>query len=193
MRICFASSNQGKVDEINDLVPEGIEVFGLDELDLTEDIPETGNTFQENARQKAKYIYDRYEVPVFADDSGLCVSALNNEPGVFSARYAGEPKDDKKNIHLLLKNLGPNQQRSASFKTVVTYINQEGIESHFEGEIKGEIAFEEKGENGFGYDPVFIPNGYSETFAELSKEVKNQISHRSVAVSKLIGYLSSAQ
>lgn len=190
MRICFASSNQGKIDEINNLVPTGIEIFGLNELKVTEDIPETGSTFHENALQKAQYIFDKFKVPVFADDSGLCVSALNDEPGVFSARYAGEPKDDSKNIKLLLKNLGQNTNRSAIFKTVIAFINENGNHTHFEGSISGEITLSEKGLNGFGYDPIFIPNGYTETFAELTKEVKNKISHRAIAVNKFIDHLA---
>ena len=191
MKICFASSNQGKVDEINNLLPSSIEIVGLKDLDVIDDIPETGDTFQENALQKASYIFDRFRIPVFADDSGLCVTALEDEPGVFSARYAGVPKDDKKNIQLLLENLDTNSQRSAYFKTVIAYIDQNGNEYFFEGSVLGDITLEEKGENGFGYDPVFTPKGYDQTFAELSKEVKNQISHRSIAVKKLINYLSS--
>ena len=191
MKICFASSNQGKVDEINNLLPSSIEIVGLKDLDVIDDIPETGDTFQENALQKASYIFDRFRIPVFADDSGLCVTALEDEPGVFSARYAGVPKDDKKNIQLLLENLDTNSQRSAYFKTVIAYIDQNGNEYFFEGSVLGDITLEEKGKNGFGYDPVFTPKGYDQTFAELSKEVKNQISHRSIAVKKLINYLSS--
>lgn len=191
MKICFASSNQGKVDEINSLLPATVEVIGLKDLNVLEDIPETGDTFQANALQKAKYVFNKFQIPVFADDSGLCVKALSNEPGVFSARYAGAPKDDKKNIQLLLKNLGANPQRTAHFKTVIAYIDQNGENHFFEGSIEGDITQEEKGNNGFGYDPIFSPNGYDETFAELSKEVKNQISHRALAVNKLINYLSS--
>lgn len=190
MRICFASHNQNKIAEINKLVPSGIEVFGLSDLEVIEDIPETGNTFAENSALKASFIYKKFEVAVFADDSGLCVEALNGEPGVYSARYAGEEKNDKKNIELLLKNL-TGENRKASFKTVITYINSEGSEHQFDGSIEGEITHEEKGSNGFGYDPIFIPEGFNETFAELSSEVKNRISHRAIAVNKFIDHLSS--
>lgn len=193
MRICFASNNQGKVDEINNLMPDGIQIIGLKDLNVLEDIPETGSTFQENARQKVQYIFEKFSIPVFADDSGLCVSSLHNEPGVFSARYAGEPKDDQKNIQLLLNNLGSDKKREASFKTNIAYIDEKGTQHYFEGEIEGEITLEKRGENGFGYDPIFMPKGYDQTFAELSKEVKNQISHRAIAVNKLISYLSSTQ
>jgi XTP/dITP diphosphohydrolase len=191
MRICFASHNQNKISEINRLVPEGVEVYGLNDLKISEDIPETGNSFEENSALKATFIFERFNVPVFADDSGLCVRSLNGDPGVYSARYAGEEKDDKKNIQLLIKNLTDKQDRIAEFKTVITYIDSLGARHQFVGSISGEIILEEKGENGFGYDPIFIPNGYKKTFAELGSDVKNQISHRAIAVRKLIAYLSS--
>lgn len=191
MRICFASHNQNKISEINRLVPDGIEVFGLNDLEITEEIPETGDSFEENSAMKASYVFERFNVPVFADDSGLCVRSLNGDPGVYSARYAGDKKDDKENIQLLLKNLDPTKDRFAEFKTIITFIDSLGAKHQFAGSIAGEITLEEKGINGFGYDPIFIPSGYKETFAELGSEVKNKISHRAIAVNKLITYLSS--
>lgn len=189
MKICFASHNKNKVAEIARLLPQSIEVVGLDDLSFTEEIEETGTTLEENSRIKAKVIHERFQIPVFADDSGLLVSALNGEPGVFSARYAGPQKDDKQNMDLLLKNLAETQDRSASFQTVITYIDQEGSEKQFKGIIEGEITSEKRGNQGFGYDPIFQPKGFQKTFAELGADEKNRISHRGKAVKQLIDYL----
>lgn len=189
MKICFASHNKNKVRELNKLVGNTHELVGLDELGITEDIPETGSTFEENSRIKAKYVFDRFQIPVFADDSGLLVFSLNNEPGVFSARYAGAQKSDEDNIQLVLQKLINVEHRGASFKTVITFIDKAGNEVQFSGEIAGNITHEKRGKNGFGYDPIFIPEGYDATFAELAPEVKNSISHRAKAVKLLIDHL----
>lgn len=190
MRICFASHNEHKIRELNQMLSRMHEVVGLADLGVSEDIPETGKTFAENSRIKAKYVHDKFGIPVFADDSGLCVGALNDEPGVYSARYAGPAKDDQQNIDLLLKNLGDEENRSAHFATVITYIDQHGKEWQFYGQVEGEILRSRHGEKGFGYDPVFQPNGYNVSFAEMTPSAKNMISHRAIAVQKLINHLS---
>ena len=193
MKVCFASHNQNKVKELRAIMPEGIELVGLDELGVTEDIAETGSTLHENSEIKARYVFDRHQLSVFADDSGLVVQALNGEPGVYSARYAGPERDDHRNMDLLLKNLDGKPNRSAEFQTVITFIDDQGQAHPFLGIIKGEITEEKRGTNGFGYDPIFKPNGYDETFAELSSEVKNKISHRAKAVEQLLAYLHQSQ
>ena len=190
MKICFASHNKHKVRELNQMLSHTHEVVGLSELGVNEDIPETGNTFEENSRIKARFIYDRFNIPVFADDSGLCVGALNNEPGVYSARYAGPAKDDQQNIDLLLTRLGDHQDRAAHFATVITYIDQEGKEWQFYGQVDGEILKSRQGDHGFGYDPIFQPIGYRVSFGEMAPSAKNMISHRAIAVQKLINHLS---
>lgn len=189
MQICFASHNENKVKEINAVVPSGISVIGLYDLGITEDIAETGETFEENSHIKAAYVFEKCKMPVFADDSGLLVSSLGGEPGVYSARYAGPDRSDSKNMDLLLHKLIPYHDRSAEFRTVITYLDEAGTLKQFSGSIKGSITFEKKGSNGFGYDPIFQPKGYDQTFAELPSSVKNNISHRAKAVRKLLNYL----
>ncbi|MEQ8905390.1 RdgB/HAM1 family non-canonical purine NTP pyrophosphatase [Ekhidna sp.] len=189
MKICFASHNANKVKEMNEIMPEGISIVGLKDLGITSEIEETGDTLEENSNIKASYVFERHKMPVFADDSGLLVSALEGAPGVFSARYAGFERDDDKNMDLLLANLANKHDRSASFKTVITFIDESGNVSQFDGTVKGEIIHEKKGTNGFGYDPIFQPSGYIQTFAELSTDIKNRISHRAKAVQKLLEYL----
>jgi len=189
MKFCFASHNKNKIRELNQMLSGLHEIVGLNEIGVTEEIPETGETFSENSLIKAKYVFEKFHLPVFADDSGLEVGALNGEPGVFSARYAGPAKNDEENIQLLLKNLGSNTNRVARFKTVITLIEEDGTESQFSGTIEGAIIKEKRGAHGFGYDPIFIPNGHEKTFAELPSEIKNRISHRAVAVKKLIDHL----
>ena len=191
MKICFASHNQNKVNELNELVSGIHEIVGLNDLGITEDIAETGTTFEENSRIKARYVYDKLEIPVFADDSGLCVQSLNGAPGVYSARYAGEEKDDQKNIDLLLTELASKQERTAYFATVVTYIDKAGNETQFYGQVDGVILEERTGNGGFGYDPIFLPEGYDVSFAQMSSAEKNIISHRAQAVKKLIEHLST--
>ncbi len=190
MEICFASHNENKVKEMNAIMPKGIKILGLKDLGITQEIAETGTTLEENSQIKASYVYDRHHIPVFADDSGLLVNALSGEPGVYSARYAGPERDDEKNMDLLLERLESHSDRSAEFQTVITFIDQEGKSKQFKGVVKGKIIHEKKGDNGFGYDPIFKPDNFNETFAELSHEVKNQISHRANAVQKLLDYLS---
>ncbi len=188
MKICFASHNQGKVQEIAALSPEGIEVVGLSDLSIHEDIEETGSTLEENSAIKARYVFDRYKMPVFADDSGLEVNALNGDPGVITARYAGPERDNQKNIELLLKNLEKFNDKTAQFRTVITLI-LDGKETQFEGIVVGEIQNELRGVNGFGYDPIFVPKGFDRTFAEMDPEEKNKLSHRAKAFQKLLSYL----
>lgn len=189
MQICFASHNANKVKEMNEIMPDGISIVGLDELGIKEEIAETGTTLAENAQIKADYVFKKLKMPVFADDSGLIVHALNGEPGVYSARYAGADRSDDKNMDLLLQKLAGKLDRSAEFQTVISLIDGEAKSHQFSGKIEGTIVKEKRGSNGFGYDPIFQPHGYEETFAELSAEVKNRISHRAKAVQKLLEYL----
>lgn len=189
MKICFASHNKNKVREIAQLAPSGIEIFGLDDLKVTEEIPETGTTMEENSSIKASFIHSNFNVPVFADDSGLEVMALNGEPGVYSARYAGLEKDAQKNMDLLLDNLQGVEQRDAHFKSVITFIDAKGLKKQFDGIVNGQITKEKRGDQGFGYDPIFVPEGFRNTFAEMDSESKNKLSHRAKAFQKLISYL----
>ncbi|MBL7932024.1 MAG: RdgB/HAM1 family non-canonical purine NTP pyrophosphatase [Bacteroidia bacterium] len=193
--LIFASSNPNKISEINALIGKSYNVIGLADIGLLEEIPEPGSTIKENSFLKAQYVVEYLKkqgknLPVFADDSGLEVEALNNEPGVYSARYAGIPKDDKANNAKLLKALQNITKRNARFVTVITLII-DGDVHYFEGEVQGTISYEGRGSNGFGYDPLFIPQGYRSTFAELSAEIKNSISHRGKAIQKLIAFLNS--
>lgn len=188
MKICFGTHNLNKLAEIQKLVGSDIEIVGLDDIGCTEDIPETGSTLEENALLKARYVFDNYHVNCFADDTGLEVDALGGEPGVYSARYAGEPSDSNKNIDLVLDNLSDKTNRQARFKTVISLII-DGDVYYFEGVIEGEITHERTGKSGFGYDPIFLPEGSDLTFAEMSMEAKNKISHRGIAVRKLIRFL----
>jgi XTP/dITP diphosphohydrolase len=196
MNLFFASANQHKISEIQSLLPSSILLLGLKDIDLNHDIPEPGQTIEENSFLKASYLVNflkennKPTTAVFADDSGLEVIALNNAPGVHSARYAGEPKNDQNNNQKLLSELKLITDRRARFVTVITLLIDNQIH-YFEGEIKGTIAFEPKGNSGFGYDPLFIPRGYRSTFAELGSEVKNAISHRAQAVKKLIAFLDT--
>ena len=191
MKICFASHNLNKIQELNEMLSGVHQIVGLKDLGIEEDIPETGTTFEENSRIKAKYVFDKFHIPVFADDSGLCVEALDGAPGVYSARYAGEEKDDQKNIDLLLANLGAGENRKAHFATVITFIDEHGNEVQFYGQVDGDILHERTGNGGFGYDPVFLPKGHSVSFAQMPSNEKNKISHRARAVKKLIDHLSS--
>ncbi len=190
MKLVFATHNLHKLKEIEALLPEGIELLSLSDIECYEDIAETANTIEGNALIKAKYIKERYQYNVFADDTGLEVLALNNAPGVFSARYAGAEKSDKANIELLLKNMEGKEERKARFKTVIALCLDSEIHT-FEGIVEGTISTCPVGQNGFGYDPIFIPEGYKETFAELSAEEKNRISHRGKAFEKLLKFLNS--
>lgn len=184
LEMVFASSNTGKISEVQQILGDSFIIKGLREVGIFESIPETGLTFYENAFLKSKYVFDKTGLNVFSDDSGLCIEALNGAPGVFSARYAGLPKSDEKNIHLVLDNMKNVQDRSAYFMCVICLI-WKGSVYYFEGKVEGEIAQHPKGQNGFGYDPIFIPKGYSQTFAELTSDVKNQLSHRYIALNKM--------
>ena len=188
MDICFATHNKNKLAELQSLIGDRIKLIGLDELGCHEDIPETGETLKENALIKAKYVSEKYGINCFADDTGLMIDALNGAPGVYSARYAGEPVNSRNNINLVLKNLGENENRRARFITIICLII--GTDVHyFEGVAEGNITKELSGNEGFGYDPIFVPEGYDRTFAEMSMEEKNDISHRGKAVRQLVDFL----
>lgn len=200
MKIVFATNNKNKLAEIREILGNGMEVLSLEDINCHDEIPETGSTLEENAMQKAEYIYKRYDMSVFADDTGLEVDALGGEPGVYSARYAGgEGHDSEANMTKLLAKLGENNNRKARFRTVIALIekNADGkgqpTINQFEGIVNGEIIRERRGQGGFGYDPIFQPDGYNKTFAELGHEVKNQISHRARAVKKLAEYLKGVK
>mgnify|MGYP006080140415 FL=1 len=189
MNIIFATSNLNKLKEIENLIPKGININNLKDLNFNEEIPENEKTIEGNAIYKAKFIHAKFNVNVFADDTGLEVEALNGEPGVYSARYAGKECNSHKNIEKLLKNLINNKNRRARFKTIIALILN-GKLYQFEGIVNGLISHSSNGNKGFGYDPVFVPEGYSKSFAELSLCEKNKISHRSIAVKKLISFIS---
>ena len=192
MKIVFATNNKHKLEEIKDILGKDFEIVSLAEIGCHEDIPETGLTREENARQKSTYIVEHYNHDCFADDTGLEVDALNGEPGVHSARYAeGTDHDSEANMRKLLSKMSNVKDRTARFRTVISLIIN-GVEHQFEGRVEGRIATEKHGTEGFGYDPIFIPEGYDKSFAELGEEVKNQISHRARAVKKLAEYLSSS-
>lgn len=186
--ILFASHNTYKAKEIASLLPDHLKLITLSDLNYYEEIPETGTTLKENALFKAKFTYDKFNCNCFADDSGLEVEALNNEPGVYSARYAGPQKNDGANMDKLLNSLKDVNNRIARFKTVIAFI-YEGKEYFFEGIINGKITNTKTGTNGFGYDPIFMPEGFNKTFAEMSSDEKNSISHRAIAVKKMIDFL----
>lgn len=190
MKLVFATNNSHKLEEIRAAIDPGILVAGLKEIGIEEDIPETAFTLEENAIQKVQYIYGKIAVPSFADDTGLEVEALNNRPGVFSARYAGEECDPVKNVNKLLSELSGIKNRKARFRTVLAFIYKDQVHS-FEGVVHGVITSERRGNMGFGYDPVFLPNGSKETFAEMSLKEKNKISHRSKALQKFISFINS--
>ena len=189
MKIVFATNNQHKLSEIRSILGDAIEVLSLKDIGCDVNIPETGKTLEENALQKAQYIYDHYHMDCFADDTGLEVDALGGAPGVYSARYAGsEGHDSEANMAKLLHELRDNSNRKAHFRTVIALII-DGKVNTFEGIVKGEIIRERRGGEGFGYDPIFQPEGYDKTFAELGMDIKNHISHRARAVHKLAEFL----
>ena len=187
--LLFATSNKNKVLEIKKVLPKEFNIKSLDDIGFYEEVPENENTIEGNAIFKANYMYKKYNLNVFADDTGLEVDSLNGKPGVHSARYAGISKNSRDNINKLLKKLKNKKNRKARFKTVIALILNSKIHT-FEGVVEGIITKKPKGENGFGYDPVFIPRGYTKTFGELSLEEKNSISHRSLAMNKLIDFIS---
>ena len=188
MQIVFATNNIHKLEEIRDILGDGIEVLSLRDIGCTDDIPETGKTLEENAKQKAQYVYERYNVDCFADDTGLEVAALDGKPGVMSARYAGGAgHDSEANMAKLLREMSQTADRRARFRTVIALMrhSHEPQTELFEGIVNGVIIREKRGCEGFGYDPLFVPDGFDKTFAELGEDVKNTISHRSRAVKKL--------
>jgi XTP/dITP diphosphohydrolase len=189
MKLIFASHNEHKTTEIRQLLPPDIQLLSLNDLNYHDEIEESAATLEGNALLKARHVFTLFKLPCFADDSGLEVEALDNRPGVYSARYAGEPKNDDRNIAKLLDDLKGSTNRSARFRTVITLILPTTTLS-FEGIIEGEITHEKKGSNGFGYDPVFQPIESSITFAQMSMEQKNTISHRALALEKMISFLS---
>lgn len=190
MKIIFASNNKNKIKEIQSLLPKEIEILSLEDIQCFEDIPETSSTIEGNAILKANYVTEKYKLPCFADDSGLEIDALNGAPGVYSARYAGNHKNDSDNIALVLKNLETiEDNRGANFKTVIA-LNINNQQYLFTGIVKGTISQIPTGTNGFGYDPIFIPQNSTKSFAELSFEEKNKISHRKKAVEQLLKFLS---
>lgn len=189
INLIFATSNQNKVLEIQKILPKKFNIKSLKDLNYFEDVPENENTIEGNAIFKAKYIYEKFNINVFADDTGLEVEALNGEPGVHSARYAGTTRNSEKNIKKLLKNLKNIKNRNARFKTVIALIIDNKLHI-FSGIVQGYILDSPKGNNGFGYDPVFCPNGFNKSFAELTLKEKNLISHRSLAMKKLIDFIS---
>ena len=188
MKLVFASNNKNKIQEIQALVPNSIQILSLEEIGCTEDIPETADTIEGNAILKANYVTEKYGYDCFADDTGLEVDSLNGAPGVYSARYAGEQKDANDNMDKLLDELKDKSNRKANFKTVIA-LNLNGKQNLFTGIINGKIINEKIGTNGFGYDPIFVADGYNKTFAELSMEEKSTISHRGIAVKELILFL----
>jgi XTP/dITP diphosphohydrolase len=188
MKLVFASNNKNKIQEIQVLVPKNIQIVSLEDIGCTEDIPETADTIEGNAILKANYVTEKYGYNCFADDTGLEVDALNGAPGVYSARYAGEQKDANDNMDKLLSELKDKTNRKANFKTVIA-LNLNGNQNLFTGIINGKIIEEKIGTNGFGYDPIFVAEGFDKTFAELTMEEKSTISHRGIAVKELILFL----
>ena len=186
-KLVFATNNNHKKAEVAKILAPDYQVLNLADINCFVDIPETGETFAENATLKSEFVYQNFGIDCFADDSGLEVEALNNAPGIFSARYSGV-KDDKENLLLLLKNLVGEENRKARFRTVISLIKN-GKNHLFEGVIDGTIRTSPSGSQGFGYDPIFQPNGYEITFAEMDMEEKNRISHRALAMQKLINFL----
>ena len=192
MQLVFASNNKNKIQEIQSILPESIKILSLSDIGCNEDIPETANTIEGNAILKANYVTQKYGCDCFADDTGLEVEMLNGEPGVFSARYAGEQRNDNDNMDKLLAELDNKTNRNAQFKTVIC-LNINSEQYLFTGIAKGEITKEKLGNQGFGYDPIFQPEGYQHTFAQISLEEKANISHRGKAVKQLVEFLNKKE
>ena len=188
MKLVFATNNSHKLDEVQNLLSDKIELLSLNDIKCSEDIPEDYDTLEENALQKARYISKKYSINCFADDTGLEIESLQGRPGVFSARYAGESKDSEANMNKVLDELKGIENRKARFRTVIALIidNEEFL---FEGIVNGQILVSKTGEDGFGYDPIFKPDNYSHSFAQMSIDLKNKISHRGIATQKLIKFL----
>ncbi|GET30525.1 non-canonical purine NTP diphosphatase [Prolixibacter sp. SD074] len=190
-KLVFATNNPHKLRELREILGEQFELLSLNDIGCTDDIPETGDTLEDNAAQKSFYIWDRYHINCFADDTGLEIDALNGEPGVYSARYAGGAKDARENVKKVLRLMNGKTTRTARFRTVISLIIN-GKEMQFEGVAEGEILADTRGEAGFGYDPVFLPEGKEKSFAEMEAGEKNEISHRGRAVAKLVDYLKKS-
>jgi XTP/dITP diphosphohydrolase len=191
-KLVFATNNTHKISEITPLLSAGFEIISLQDIGCFEDIPETAETLEGNALQKAMFVYERYQVDCFADDTGLEIEALNGQPGVYSARYAGEEKSFEKNMDKVLLELQGKTNRKARFRCVIALI-LDGKKFLFEGIVNGVITEEKSGKGGFGYDPIFKPYGFDRTFAEMNLEEKNRISHRGLAVQKFITFLSESK
>lgn len=191
MTLCFATNNVHKLDEVRPLLGGRMTLHTLADIGCREELPETGATLDANALQKARYVWEQYHVPCFADDTGLEVTALVGAPGVYSARYAGPGRDAAANVQKLLTELAGHTDRTARFRTVIALVDREGQEWRFEGSVAGHITEAPRGAGGFGYDPIFQPDGFAETFAELPLEVKNRIGHRGRAVAALAAWLAA--
>lgn len=189
-RFVFATNNVHKLEEVAAILKDKVEILSMRDIDCTTDIPETADTLEGNALIKARFIFENYHLDCFADDTGLEVEALNGAPGVYSARYAGDAHNSEANMQKLLRELDGVENRKAQFRTVFALIIN-GKEHLFEGIVKGEITKNRKGISGFGYDPIFVPEGYTQTFAEMGNELKNKISHRAVATKKLCRFLEN--
>lgn len=188
-KIIFATNNKHKLEEVQDILSDKFQVLGLRDIGFSGDIPETGKTLEENASIKSRFVFEKYGLDCFSDDTGLEIKALEGRPGVYSARYAGEEGNAEKNIEKVLTELKGKQNREARFRTVISLI-LEGKEHYFEGIVDGSISKDKRGTKGFGYDPVFRPFGYDTTFAEMNSKLKNSVSHRSKAIRKLTDFLS---
>lgn len=187
-KLVFATNNEHKLRELKEILPSEFELLSLNDIGCTDDIPETGPTLETNAAQKSFYIWNRYGINCFADDTGLEVEALDNEPGVYSARYAGEGRNARENMLKVLRELNNETNRKARFRCVISLVI-DGTEKQFEGIVEGKILLQQQGDAGFGYDPIFMPEGYNRSFAEMEAGDKNRISHRGRAVEKLVDYL----
>lgn len=190
MKLCFATNNQHKVKEVQALLGGEFTVLSLTDIGCSEELAEDQDTLEGNSRQKAQFVFDHYDVACFADDTGLEVDALQGAPGVYSARYAGPQRDPEDNMRLLLTNLKDNPNRQAQFRTVITLIHEQGTHQ-FEGILRGTIMSEKRGTEGFGYDPIFLPDGFVKTLAEMNLTEKNKISHRARAIGNLVVFLKS--
>ncbi|WP_067036317.1 non-canonical purine NTP diphosphatase [Allomuricauda sp. CP2A] len=190
MKLVFATHNDHKLKEVQQLLPESIELLSLKDIQCYDEIPETGKTLEENAKIKADFVTQTYGLDCFSDDTGLLVDVLNGNPGVYSARYAGEQKNAKENMAKLLKEMEGEKNRNAHFKTVI-HLNLQGQSHRFNGIVEGTITTKEHGSGGFGYDPIFKPEGFTQTFGELPPETKNAISHRGRAIEKLVNFLKN--
>lgn len=190
MKLCFATNNQHKLDEVSQLLGDSFKLESLEAVGCAEELPEEQDTLEGNSLQKAKYVYDKFNVNCFADDTGLEVEALGGAPGVYSARYAGEQRNSEDNMNLLLERMGHESKRKARFRTVVTLI-LENQTYQFEGVVNGEILKSKRGGEGFGYDPLFLPEGLNKSMAELTTDEKNAISHRGEAIRKLVAFLKA--